>query len=612
MSETTPPRRGRPAATVELPSRMPEAWLEQVVTETVRQAEARVARPSPFDLHTFAEIDAFCERVTRSNLCPKDFKGKPDDALVAVLKGKELGLPAMASLESIAVVNGRPSLWGEVVPGLCMSKGLVEDVAERFEGDPLSDDYTAICIVKRKGRPTPMEGRFSAADVRRAGLKNVHLLYPRDMMMWRARHRAWRGAFPDILKGIPTAELEQEEANRPDWEMPQPQPSWWSATASDEKWDNTWFRGLIQTLVDEQNAWKWLRLLLPGLEAAPSLRDVEEIEAHPNVRDAVAKAPPAAKEQIEQAMAAARARFSGAAPARQDAPTPAKPPEPPQPDSTPAAASDFPGDAILAEQRAAKARQTPPEPPPASEYPETPSPDPDAYQFEYFVMSAQGEPAGDTLHTDAALWADFFIMDWERSTNREALEAHNADAIADAIATSEAAAATLARLKQPDEPEPPAPTIEQIKLPVTRGKPDWEAYIGLLRSALPTLTQGNFLDWCAMQTLRLTTAPASARLAAVKLVAGRANEIGLQAPAFAAAAQPQPSPGNGAADKDAERCQAFINEIRSMNDLAMAIRYTNAPHVSTLKKRWEQERPELAQRLTNAFDDKQAELRAGA
>lgn len=581
MSETTtPPRRGRPPATVEqqLPARMPEAWLEQVVTETMRQAETRVARPSPFDLQTFDDIERFCERVTKSGLCPQSFKNKPDDAIVAVLKGKELGLPPMAALESIAVVNGRPSLWGEAVPGLCMSTGLVEDVIERFDGDPISDDYTAICVVKRKGRPTPLEGRFSAADVRRAGLKNVHLQYPRDMLMWRARHRAWHGAFPDVLKGMHTAELEQEEANRPGWDMPQPQPSWWSAAASDDKWNNAWFRSLMQTLLDEQNAWKWMQALIEGLQSAPTLRDIEEIEAHPNVRETVAKAPDAARQQIEEAMADARTRFSGAKPEtladpvqqtapseRQDAPTPA-------------------------EQRATATSL--------------------ASEFEYFLMNEQGEPMGDAPYTSAALWATAFMALWEKSANRDSLEAHNADAIIDSDTVPDAIAAKLGQIRQPAEPE--ASPIEEIKLPVTRGKPDWEAYIGLIRGALPTLSQGSFLDWCAMQTPRLATAPASARLAAVKLIAGRAGEIGMQPPAFApATATPTAQLGNGV-DKDGDRCQSFIDEIRSMNDLNMLIRYTQATHVTTLKKRWEQERPELAQRLADAFADKQAELRAGA
>ena len=67
---------------------------------------------------------------------------------------------------------------------------------------------TAVCQAKRRGDPHPVEGRFSMADAKRAGLasKDVWKSYPRRMLQMRARGFALRDAFPDVLRGLVTAE----------------------------------------------------------------------------------------------------------------------------------------------------------------------------------------------------------------------------------------------------------------------------------------------------------------------------------------------------------------------------------------------------------------------
>lgn len=55
----------------------------------------------------------FAEMRSKSSLVPKDFSGNPGNILVAVQWGMELGLQPMQAMQNIAVINGRPSLWGE-------------------------------------------------------------------------------------------------------------------------------------------------------------------------------------------------------------------------------------------------------------------------------------------------------------------------------------------------------------------------------------------------------------------------------------------------------------------------------------------------------------------
>src|SRR5688500_16008137 len=63
------------------------------------------------------------ELMAKSDLVPKDYKGKPGNILVAVQMGAEIGLPAMQSIQNIAVINGKPSIYGDLGKALLLAAG---------------------------------------------------------------------------------------------------------------------------------------------------------------------------------------------------------------------------------------------------------------------------------------------------------------------------------------------------------------------------------------------------------------------------------------------------------------------------------------------------------
>ena len=67
------------------------------------------------------EAMKFSEMIANSDICPKDFHGKAGNVLVAIQMGLELGLPPMQALQNIAVINGRPSIWGDALPALAQA-----------------------------------------------------------------------------------------------------------------------------------------------------------------------------------------------------------------------------------------------------------------------------------------------------------------------------------------------------------------------------------------------------------------------------------------------------------------------------------------------------------
>ena len=169
---------------------------------------------------TLTEAVTFSEMLSNSNMVPKAYQGKPQDILVCVQWGMEMGLAPMQALQNIAVINGKPSVYGDAMMALVQASPVCEDVEEYFENEG-TPNPVAVCVAKRKGRK-PVTAKFSVEDAKRAGLwakQGPWSAYPKRMMQMRARGFALRDAFPDVLKGLISAE---EAADYPDEAKPRP------------------------------------------------------------------------------------------------------------------------------------------------------------------------------------------------------------------------------------------------------------------------------------------------------------------------------------------------------------------------------------------------------
>lgn len=153
------------------------------------------------------EMMQLAEMLAKSEMVPKGYVNKPQDIVVSMMFGMELGLPPLASLRHVAVINGKPSLYGDGQLGVAMGKGSLENIEEKIEGE--GDNQRAVCTVKRKGMVSPVTRTFSMADAKRAGLAGKQgpwSQYPKRMLQMRARSFALRDAFPDYLLGMSAEE----------------------------------------------------------------------------------------------------------------------------------------------------------------------------------------------------------------------------------------------------------------------------------------------------------------------------------------------------------------------------------------------------------------------
>ena len=148
------------------------------------------------------EAMRFADMLAGSSIVPKDYIGKPGNCLVAIQWGMELGLQPMQAMQSIAVINGRPSLWGDAMLALVKAHPAFEWIKEECDGN------VATCTIKRRGEPEVVQS-FSLEEAKRAGLTGKAgpwTQYPKRMLQMRARGFALRDAFPDALRGVVSAE----------------------------------------------------------------------------------------------------------------------------------------------------------------------------------------------------------------------------------------------------------------------------------------------------------------------------------------------------------------------------------------------------------------------
>lgn len=158
----------------------------------------------------FTELEHIAQILGKSDIVPKDLVGKPANILLAMMFGNEIGLTPAQSLQSVMIVNGRPSLWGDAVMGLVESSGLQDAWTDKY--DPAIEGGIWAFTTKRRGRD-PVTRTFSMKDAIAAKLDKKPgpwQEYTKRMLFNRARAFALRDVYPDVLKGIRIFEEERD------------------------------------------------------------------------------------------------------------------------------------------------------------------------------------------------------------------------------------------------------------------------------------------------------------------------------------------------------------------------------------------------------------------
>lgn len=183
---------------------------EEIVANQKNQMEkSQIALSARgLQLSTLEDMWRFSQCVVKSGFAPKGME-KPESVLIAVEMGYEVGLSPMAALQNTAVVNGRPTIYGDAALALVRGSGLLDFYEEKQVGRKGGDDFGYCVTAKRKGDNSKYSETFTVADAKTAGLwgkPGPWTQYPARMLKFRARGFLLRDAFGDVLKGMRTYE----------------------------------------------------------------------------------------------------------------------------------------------------------------------------------------------------------------------------------------------------------------------------------------------------------------------------------------------------------------------------------------------------------------------
>ena len=172
-----------------------------------------VVRSSNITAYVSSEDIAGIEKTAQHFLTSGLFKDlrSVSQAVVKILKGRELGIGPYSSIDCINVIQGKLVINANLVAAL-IRKSKIYD----YEIVELTPKCCSIIITKDK-KPLNPTHTFSIEDAKAAGLtrNQTYTAYPRNMLFARCISNASRFHCPDVTHGVYVPE------DFPDFETPQ-------------------------------------------------------------------------------------------------------------------------------------------------------------------------------------------------------------------------------------------------------------------------------------------------------------------------------------------------------------------------------------------------------
>jgi len=207
----------KPAAEQTIADAAAEAATDRYPLDTLEAASGDVYQVdltahSP-QFQKFEIAKRIAHTLACSTLVPDAYIGRPNDCFVAINMGAELGMEPFQAIQSIAVIDGKPCLYGDGLIGVVRASPKCLWIEERIS----DDGKTATCRTQRDGDPNPIEASYSMDDAVQAGISNKPnwKKHPKRMLQMRSRAYCLRDAYPDLLKGLGVVEERQDHDDTP-------------------------------------------------------------------------------------------------------------------------------------------------------------------------------------------------------------------------------------------------------------------------------------------------------------------------------------------------------------------------------------------------------------
>lgn len=184
-------------------------------------------------INNIDEAYRFAEMIYKTGLAPKSLIDKKNEVeqkatiCAVVLKGMELGLPPMQSLQGIACINGALATWGSTKLALVKSSGKMKKLIETPIKDKDGKTIGYKCFSEAIDGNTA-EHEFLLENAPKGKISsnydNPWKTNPIRMCQMRARGFTLEDLYPDVTTGIYTVEEVMDFADAEDVEEVKNQP----------------------------------------------------------------------------------------------------------------------------------------------------------------------------------------------------------------------------------------------------------------------------------------------------------------------------------------------------------------------------------------------------
>lgn len=139
----------------------------------------------------------YAQALAAADLLPTSYRRKPANILLAMEYGHALGLDTITAIQSVHVIEGKPTASAQLIGGLVRRAGH----KLRVTGD---DKHAVAEIIRRDDPDFVFRSEWTIARAQSAGLtgKGVWKQYPAAMLKARAITEVARDACPEALAGV--------------------------------------------------------------------------------------------------------------------------------------------------------------------------------------------------------------------------------------------------------------------------------------------------------------------------------------------------------------------------------------------------------------------------
>lgn len=167
---------------------------------------------------SFGECESLAKTLSASSLLPAALKGKVPEVLMTILAGQELGIPPIAALRSIHVIEGKTVLSADIMQAVVLGNGSAKYV-KRISASDTESTYETL----RVGDVEPRRMTWTIEMAKKAGLfptKTNWACYPRQMLSARCKAELLRDVYADALAGCFTPEESDGWSDQPSTVVP--------------------------------------------------------------------------------------------------------------------------------------------------------------------------------------------------------------------------------------------------------------------------------------------------------------------------------------------------------------------------------------------------------